>query len=423
MVEKRKPIRVAEAVSQVMAYAGDGQKEKISIQEAYGRVLGEDLIATHPVPPFDRSPYDGFAIRSKDSQEASKEKPTVFKVVETIGAGFVATQEVGAFEAVRIMTGAMLPSACDAVVMLESTEEFTEDTDHFMSIKHAYQPGDNVSFQGEDTEQGTVLVRKGERISPGVVAVLATFGYEEVVVAKKPLVGVLATGSELLAVGEELQPGKIRNSNAEMVGAQIERAGATAKHFGKLSDDLEECYELIKEAAQQVDILITTGGVSVGDYDFLPEVYQKLGAEVLFNKIAMRPGSVTTVAYWNDTFLYGLSGNPSACYVGFELLVRPVVQTRLFNETPHLQKVQARLGEDFLKPNPFTRFVRSKLSIRKEGLFVSPSGFNKSSAVTSLAATDVFMVLPGGTKEFRQGDSVDLLLLESNEGSEWPWAE
>src|SRR5690606_31201504 len=171
---------------------------------------------------------------------------------------------------------------------------------------------------------------KGTYINPGIMALLATFGYDQVQVAKKPVIGIYATGSELLNVNEELAPGKIRNSNAYMIQAQLERAGGEAKLFGKLSDDFELCYEAIKNAIDEVDILITTGGVSVGDFDYLPSIYEKLGAEVLFNKIAMRPGSVTTVAQLNGKLLFGLSGNPSACYVGFELFVRPVFRTRFF---------------------------------------------------------------------------------------------
>ncbi|KIL49119.1 molybdopterin molybdotransferase MoeA [Jeotgalibacillus campisalis] len=421
MVEKRKPIPVGEAVSRVIALAGSGKKERVHIEQSYGRTLAEDLRALHPVPPFDRSPYDGFAIRSKDSKHASKDHPVTFTITETIGAGFVASKKVNEFEAARIMTGAKMPEECDAVVMLELTTQTSKNGQESMSIKRAFKKGDNISFTGEDTKEGDVLVQKGTKITPGVVAVLATFGYEYVEVARKPLIGIYATGSELLDVSEELEPGKIRNSNAYMAAAQITAAGGEVRMLGKLDDELESCYASIREAINQVDILITTGGVSVGDFDFLPAIYDKLGAEVLFNKIAMRPGSVTTVAHLNGKLLFGLSGNPSACFVGFELYVRPVINLRLFKTKPHLLKVKARLSKDFPKPNPFTRFVRSKLSYEENGLFAAPNGFDKSSAVTSLAGADCFIVLPGGTRGYAEGDRIDVLLLESAEGSEWPW--
>lgn len=421
MVERRKPIPVGEAVERVIKLTAQGEKEKIHINDALGRRLAQDIIATHPVPPFDRSPYDGFAIRAADSKKAGRDCPVTFKVTETIGAGFVASKEVKELETARIMTGAKIPEECDAVVMLELTSQHRADGQDYMTIKRSFNAGDNISFTGEDTEEGAVLVKKGTVINPGVIAVLATFGYEYVEAARQPVIGVFATGSELLDVDQKLEPGKIRNSNAHMAAAQIKRAGAKCRMLGKLPDELESSYQAIKQALGEVDMLITTGGVSVGDFDYLPAVYEKLGAQVLFNKIAMRPGSVTTVAHLNGKFLFGLSGNPSACYVGFELLVRPVCNVSMFVEKPHLLKAAASLSEDFTKPNPFTRFVRSRLTFTDTGLSAAPNGFNKSSAVTSLAGTDCLIVLPGGTRGFQKGDRVDILLLESSEGSSWPW--
>jgi molybdopterin molybdotransferase len=421
MVEKRTPISVGKCVRKVMEYAKNGVKEMVSLEFAHGRFLAQDLVADHDVPSFDRSPYDGFAIRAEDTETAASDHPLSLEVVGEIGAGTVFTKQVGAFEAVRIMTGAQIPEGCNAVVMLELTREYIENNHKFIEIKRSFKKGDNISFQGEDTQKGTILVKRGTYINPGVSALLATFGYSKVPVAKKPVVGVLATGSELLEVNEPLEPGKIRNSNAYMILSQIERAGGNVKYFGKLSDDFDTCFMAVKNALSEVDLLITTGGVSVGDYDYLPAIYDKLGASVLFNKVAMRPGSVTTVAQLNEKLLFGLSGNPSACYVGFELFVRPVIRTHLFNEKPHLKKESAWLGEDFLKPNPFTRFIRGKISYDKGQLIASPSGFNKSSAVSSLAGADTLIVLPGGTRGYQKGMTVDVLLLEDIQGSEWPW--
>src|SRR5690606_36264513 len=395
MIERRTPIPVPEAVSRVMEYAGEAKSEVVPIENCYGRYLAEDLVADHDVPHFDRSPYDGFAIRAIDSTNGGQDNPVEFEVIDEIGAGSVTTKKVGAFQAVRIMTGAQMPVECDAVVMLELTNEYERDGKKYMSIKRAFQPGDNVSFQGEDTKKGTILVEKGTFINPGVKALLATFGYHEVKVAKKPVIGIWATGSELLDVNEKLVPGKIRNSNAYMISAQTERVGAEPKYFGKLPDEFELCYEAIEKTLDEVDMLITTGGVSVGDFDYLPAIYEKLDASVLFNKIAMSPGSVTTVAQLNGKLMFGLSGNPSACYVGFELFVRPVVRTRFFSKNPYLLKMKAILDADFPKPNPFTRFVRSKISFSEGNIVVTPSGLDKSNVVTSLAGANAFMVLPG----------------------------
>nr|WP_224752588.1 gephyrin-like molybdotransferase Glp [Metabacillus arenae] len=404
-----------------MEYARPGLKEMVPLECAYGRFLAEDLAADHEVPSFDRSPYDGFAIRAEDTLQASSENPATFEVVGVIGAGSVFTETVGPYQAVRIMTGAQIPQDCDAVVMLELTNERRDHKKTYIEIKRMFKKGDNISFQGEDVRKGEILAKRGTYISPGITALLATFGYNEVPVAKKPVIGVLATGSELLDVNEPLEAGKIRNSNAYMILSQIQRAGGEPVYFGKLNDDLESCISAVANALSKVDMLITTGGVSVGDFDYLPAIYEHLGASVLFNKVAMRPGSVTTVARYEHKLLFGLSGNPSACYVGFELFVHPAVRTYSFNDKPHLLKEEAILEEDFPKPNPFTRFVRANLSYFDGRLIVKPSGFDKSSAVSSLAEANALIVLPGGTRGYAKGMTVDVLLLEDNRGSEWPW--
>jgi molybdopterin molybdotransferase len=282
------------------------------------------------------------------------------------------------------------------------------------------EKGQNISFQGEDTKIGELLVKKGRQINPGIIALLATFGYHEVSVYKKPIVGIYATGTELLDIQEPLAPGKIRNSNAYMIASQIKRIGAEPLYLGKLVDDFDTCFDAIQSALDSVDLLITTGGVSVGDYDYLPAIYEKLGAKVLFNKIAMRPGSVTTVAKWGEKLLFGLSGNPSACYVGCEVYVRPYVKSMMGSSEPHLIKVHALLEEDFPKANPFTRFVRSKVKYTSDGLTVTPSGMDKSNIVSSLADANALMILPGGTKGYTKGMKVEVLLL-GDEGSPNPW--
>lgn len=421
MVSKRFPVSVEECVLKVMEYAKNGLKELIQLELAHGRFLAEDLIADHNIPWFNRSPYDGFAVRAEDTKIASSDHPISLKVVGEIGAGMVFNGQAGAFEAVRIMTGAGIPEGCDAVIMLELVKEYTKSNQKFIEIKRSLNKGHNISFEGEDAKKGTILVKKGTFINPGIIALLATFGYSKVPVVKKPVVGVLATGSELLEVSDSLTPGKIRNSNSYMIMAQIERAGGKVKYLGKLSDEFDSCFAAVKNALTKVDLLVTTGGVSVGDYDYLPAIYDKLGASVLFNKVAMRPGSVTTVAHLNGKLLFGLSGNPSACYVGCELFVRPVIRMYLFNDRPHLKREIAYLGEDFVKPNPFSRFIRGTLSYNKGKLIVSPSGFNKSGAVSSLASANAFIILPGGSRGYKKGMVVDVLLLEDVQGSEWPW--
>ncbi|MED2973592.1 molybdopterin molybdotransferase MoeA [Fictibacillus sp. B-59209] len=416
-IEKREIIPVWEAVRSVLDQTFELPTEKIPLEVSDNRYLAEDIKATHDVPPFDRSPYDGFAIRAEDTNGASKQAPVILNVIDSIGAGHVSEKTVQEGEAVRLMTGAEIPKGADAVIMLELVSE--RDSRH-IEIRRTVHPGDNISEQGEDTKQGTPILKKGSKIHPGAVALLATFGYERVKVMKKPVVGILATGTELLDVGEELVPGKIRNSNAYMIASQIKKIGGEPHILGKLPDDFEQTYTGIVGALERCDVLITTGGVSVGDFDHLPAIYKKMGAKLLFNKIAMRPGSVTSASVYKGKLLFGLSGNPSACFVGCELFVRPYLLNALNAEKVHLGVLKTELQEDFLKPNPFTRFVRSRVEWRGSAPSSVPVGLDKSGSVSSLADANALIVLPGGTRGWEKGSEVTTLLLDG-EGSVWPW--
>ena len=416
MVEMRKPIPVEEAIRKVMDYRLQGRKEMIPINESDYRRLAEPIIAKHHIPSFDKSPYDGFALRSVDTAEASRENTVEFEVIEHIGAGQVPLKMLEAGQATRIMTGAKIPEGADCVAMFEICKAYEKGNKPFVSIKRRMNKDQNIIKEGSEVVKGETMIEEGTLINPGVKALLATFGYHEVEVAKKPIIGVVATGTELLEIDEELQPGKIRNSNAPMIASQIKKAGGICKYYGKLADEFEPSYQVIKEALDEVDILITTGGVSVGDFDLMPDIYEKLSAEVLFNKIAMRPGSVTTAAVKDNQLLFGLSGNPSACYVGFELFVRPIIQHALFNKKPYLKRIKALLADEFPKPNPFTRFVRSYMSHEGTSVKVHLAGIDKSNVVSSLAQTTCFMVLPGGTRGFEPGEEVEALLIDDLEG-------
>lgn len=415
-VDIREPISVEEAISRVMDHRKDGEVEVIPFATCDGRRLAEPIIANHNIPSFDKSPYDGFAFQAELTENASAKQPVYFEVVDHIGAGQLPNKKLSNYEATRIMTGAQIPKGANCVAMFEVCESFEKDGKQYIAITEPMKPGENIIVEGSEVKKGEELVPKGTYINPGVKALLATFGYANVKVAKRPHIGILATGTELLEVDEPLEPGKIRNSNAPMIGSQVLRAGATYTYYGTLADEFEPSLAKIKEVLSEVDILITTGGVSVGDYDLMPDIYKALNARVLFNKVGMRPGSVTTVATLDDQFLFGLSGNPSACYVGFELFVRPIVQTMLFNQKPFMKRIKARLAEDYPKKNPFTRFVRSYLTYKEGKIYVRLAGMDKSNVVSSLAHSTCLLIIPAGTSEFAAGSEVEVLLVEDYEG-------
>jgi molybdopterin molybdotransferase len=412
MVEKRTPIQVKDAIDKIMVKVKQGETENVALSLADGRYLAEEIIADHPIPFFDRSSFDGFAIRSADTVEASFKQPVELKVIESIGAGEVAQQEVNPREAIRIMTGAQIPQGVDAVIALELTQELDRNGEKLIQLNRPVERGENISERGEDTAQGTILAKKGRRISAGEMSMLATFGYHQVKVYKQPVVGIFVTGTELLPVEAALVPGKIRNSNSYMLESQVRRLGAIPKYYGILADDFELCLAAVSKALEEVDYLITTGGASVGDFDYVQAIMRDLQAEVLFNKVAMRPGSVTTVATKGEKWIFGLSGNPAACYVGFELFARPVFKTALGSSSPHLPRSKAVLSHDIPKPNPFTRFVRAQVQFQHGQVEVSTVGVDKSGVASALIEANALLVIPRGTREVTKGEKLDVLWLD-----------
>lgn len=413
MTLNRTPIHVEKAVASMIENMRTLDIEDIYYLDSYGRVLAEDLIAANDVPLFTKSAMDGFAIRAEDSKGANGENRIAFKVVEEVPAGASSDYQLKENEAFRIMTGAEVPDSADTVVMFEQSK----DTEAGFTVRKTFQPGENIAFQGEETKTGDVIVSKGTLINPGVTATLATFGYEYVQVYKKPVVGVLSTGSELLDAGEPLERGKIRNSNTPMILAQLQRMNIDGRCYHLENDDLDVILSRVEKMLEEVDAVITTGGVSVGDYDLLPKIYEEIGAEVLFNKVAMRPGSVTTVSIAEGTPLFGLSGNPSACYSGFELFCRPALLKMMGSDKIYAPFINAVLDEDFTKPNPFTRFIRAEINYDEGVLSVKPSGFNKSNAVTSIAKSNGVIVLPGGTRGYAKGDEVKVMMTDITSGT------
>lgn len=407
-VEIRKPIPVDDAIKRVIKVVENKEPITVYIDDALNYILAEDIKATYDIPRFNKSPFDGFAINSKDSEGAESNNRIQFDVVDHIGAGTPSHVRIKGHEAVRIMTGAPIPEGADAVVMFEQT---TENENGF-TIRKPFKPGENIAFKGEECKESDVVLEKGQLINSGVIAVLATFGYEEVKVFKRPTVAIIATGSELVGPNEPLEPGKIRNSNGLMIKALCDQMNIQSKTYKIQEDNLRGCTESVNKALSENDIVITTGGVSVGDFDYLPQVYKEIGAEVLFNKVQMRPGSVTTVAYKNDKILFGLSGNPSACYSGFHLFTKPAILKMMSSEEIYPVIINAKLGEDFKKPNPFTRFIRGKLSFTNEGIIAVPSGFNKSNAVVAIAKSNGMIILPSGTRGYSKGDEVKVLLTD-----------
>jgi molybdopterin molybdotransferase len=423
MTIDRQPITVQAAIESVLQKSGNGEVETVSLLDAEGRYLAEELQADHPVPVFDRVAMDGYAVRSENVRHASFDNTIELKVIDTVGAGSVSRASVSSGEAIRIMTGAPVPSGCDAVVMLEHVSEREQDGEMIVRVNRPVSAGTNIARRGEDTPEGTVLARPGRRISAGEMAMLATFGYSRVRVYQRPVVGIYATGTELVDVDAPLEEGKIRNSNSYMLHSQILRAGGIPKQYGILPDNFELCYQAVDRALREVDFLITTGGAAVGDYDFVPQLLDKLQANVLFNKVAMRPGSVTTVATLDTCregeggessapqWIFGLSGNPSACYVGFELFARPVLRRYVGSDKPQLLSSTAVLSHDIPTKKRVDRLMRARLDIRGDRIVASTVGIDKSGVASSLIGANGLLFVAGGTQP-QEGETVQVLWLD-----------
>ncbi|AWB44815.1 molybdopterin molybdenumtransferase MoeA [Paenibacillus sp. CAA11] len=407
---RRTALQVADAQQLILPRVPRAAVETVNLIEAQGRILAEKVIAPHPYPHFRRSGMDGFALRSEDTKGASSEEMVWLEVVDEIPCGSLPSVVLKPGMVARIMTGAKVPDEADAVVMLEMTET-RESGGTFIGLKREIEAGKNVTPVGQELAQGELILDHGRAISAGEISVLATFGIANVQVAVKPRVAIFSTGSELLRVDEPLQDGKIRNSNTYTLAAQVRAAGAEPFMLEAIEDDLVLAKGRVEQALAEYDFVITTGGVSVGDFDIMADLVREDGVELLFNKIAMRPGSVTTAAVKNGKLLFALSGNPGACFVGFELFVRPAIQTMMGSVTPYLTSFEAILGSDYNKVNNFTRFVRGRTEIQEGKVYVYPAALDESSVMITIKDSDCLIVIPPTTNGVTAGESVQVLKL------------
>lgn len=381
--------------------------EQVPLAEAWGRRLGETITAPHPFPPFRRSGMDGYAVRSADLSQAVPTDPISLHVLESLPGGAVPRYPVRSGQASRIMTGGMVPEGADAVVMLEMTATEERGGQSYVQIGKSIPSGMNIADIGCEMQEGELLLPIGKRIGSGETALLAACGYAHVHVMKRPRVAILSTGSELLEVDEPLQPAKIRNSNAPMLAALLREFGAEPVMLGKVPDDVIAAKVLVREGLQTCDMLLTSGGVSVGDYDVMVDVLGEPDVELLFNKIAMRPGSPTTAAILDDKLIAALSGNPGACFVGFHLFVVPALKVMQQEAQPVSRSFKAYLGEAFPKVNAYRRYIRARTELREDGtVWVIPTGDDKSSLMTTIVDADCLIEIPPLKEGLAQGTLV-----------------
>ncbi|MBS5134090.1 MAG: molybdopterin molybdotransferase MoeA [Oscillospiraceae bacterium] len=378
--------------------------EQVSRQEALGRTLAEDVTAPLDQPPFDRSPLDGYALRSADLTGASPEHPVSLRVVETVYAGGVPSRVLGPGEAIRIMTGAMLPRGCDCVLQHERTDNGLEQ----VQIYAALSPHDNYCDRGEDYRTGEVLLPAGTVVDAAAVGVLASAGLSSVPVRRRPVVRVLSTGDEV--VSPDLHPlpaGKIYGSNQELLTARLRELGVSDVKGLLIGDDPREVADTMAQLLGECDLLITTGGVSAGDKDIFHEALPLLGAERVFWKVNLKPGTPAMYSLWQGQPILSLSGNPFAAAATFELLAQPLLAALTGESRFSLRSRTAVVEGSFPKASPGRRFLRG---FYQEGR-VSLTGKNDSGMLASLVGCNCLVDLPAGSPPVQEGQTVTVLLL------------
>jgi molybdopterin molybdotransferase len=406
----RKVISVDEARAALYEYVKPTETETVSLPTSFGRVLAKDIYADHAVPHFRRSGVDGYAVRSHDITTATPDNPIVLHVIERIPSGTVPKCTVQAGTAARIMTGAPVPDGADTVVMLEMTDSLQDESQSSLNakvkIKKNVQAASNITPIAGEVTLGELVIPQGTRIGPGEAAILATFGFFKVEVFRRPRVAIFSTGSELLQVEQELQPGKIRNSNSYMLAAQVEANGGAAIIMPALSDDPGQVEAALEAVLPDVDFVLTSGGVSVGDYDVLVDLFGRFDGKLLFNKVAMRPGTPTSAALWKGKLLLALSGNPGASFVGFELFAKPIINAMLGSQRPVAEALTAFLDVPYDKPSAYPRYIRGTTRVEAGCLWVRPAGIDKSSIMVSIKDADCLIWLPAGGQGYQRGDGV-----------------
>lgn len=406
---RRQAVSPEEALRRILAYVKPVDAEVVNLSEAWRRRLTETMTAPHPYPPFRRSGMDGYAVRGADLPVDANSAPVMLRVLESIPAGTVPQCAVGPGEASRIMTGGMMPEGADTVVMLEMTSAYEREGVSFVKIGKPVPKGRNVSEIGSELREGEVLFHAGRTINAGETALLAAFGCAQVSVARRPRVGVLSTGSELLDVGAPESPGQIRNSNTPMLAALLREAGAEPVLFGCVPDQLDELEARVRLSLSACDLLLTTGGVSVGDYDRMADLLACWEGQMLFNKVTMRPGSPTTAAVLDGKLLLALSGNPGACFVGFQLFAMPAIRKLLRDETAAFRRLTARLATPYLKTDAYTRYVRSRIELIDGTVWVRPVGEDKSSYMKTIPDAVCLMEIPPRKETLAVGEIVTVI--------------
>lgn len=385
----------------------------VPLSEALGLVLAGTVVSPETVPPFTNSAMDGYAVRAEDCAAASPGTPVALPVLADLPAGGVAREEVRPGTAIRIMTGAPLPPGADTVVPVEET---TREGDRVL-VGRRPKPGAHVRLAGEDVREGEVLLPEGTVLTPAALGVLASVGLAEVAVVPRARVAILTTGDELVAASEKPGPGQIRDSNIQTMCGQAAAFGAVPVPFPRVPDRRDAVEAALRSARQSADVLVTNGGISVGDYDFVKDVLAASGAREVFWKVRQKPGGPLGFWLWGETPVFGIPGNTVAAMVCMEEYVRPALRKMMGRSRLHRPEVTGVFEGGFRKSGPDGKVHLVRVRARREGgrVVVSPSGPQGSGVLTSMLRANALALVPEDVVELASGDEVPVHLIEEPE--------
>ncbi|MDR0310662.1 MAG: molybdopterin molybdotransferase MoeA [Acidobacteriota bacterium] len=397
-------ISIEEALEILLRNIPAPKTERIPFYKSLGRVLAEDIVATSDIPPFNRATMDGFAVRSADVQNAPVE--LILGGEARAGGGIHERLRPG--EAIYIMTGAPVPDGADAVQIVEVCP--VSPCESKVTVMEPVAPGDNIAPKGREAMSGDVIIKAGRVAGPAEIALMATFGYAEARVYAKPSVAILSTGDELVEFDETPRADQIRNSNAYCLAAQLKLLGIEADYLGIARDEKEDLRGKILAGLER-DVLIITGGVSMGEYDFVRDVFEELGVEILFSKVAIKPGKPTVFARKGNRLVFGLPGNPLSSMITFECFARPVLGRMCGIKRPELKRVQGVLLEDVRQTPGRTAFLPARIEWTSNGWSVRPISWKNSADMIGFSGANATLIFPGELAMLSRGETVEIMLL------------
>lgn len=366
--------------------------ENINVINSSGRVINSDIYSSIDFPVFDKSSMDGYAYNSSGNLSS-------FKVVETIPAGHVPQKTLNKGECSKIMTGAMIPDGADKVVRVE----FTEEKDGLIHITQEEQ-SNNIYYKGQDLKKRDKIFNSGTLIRIQEIAALSSIGSKEISVCKQPVIGLILTGSEIVNAGEELESGKIYNSNGPQLYNQITSIPAKCNYYGIINDDEKAIREYIEKAFSECNLIIISGGVSMGDYDYVPKILKNISVDLKFEKVAVKPGKPLVFGEKNGVFVFGLPGNPVSTFVSFEVFVKPLIYKMMgYNFIPHLCKGELIAT---IKRRDAERF--EYIPIYFDGKYIHPVEYHGSAHINALCGANAFIMLNKGVFELNKGTITDV---------------